>query len=56
MEKEIEKLHPNEEFIITRWRNKYRFGRITIVMQDGIPQYIEKVIIKDFPKDFPSKK
>ena len=41
---------PNEAFIIRRWRKKYRFGRIEILIHDGVPQGIEKVILKDFPE------
>ena len=42
-------LTENENFIIDRWRSRYRFGEITIKMHEGEPQYIEKVVIKDYP-------
>ena len=41
---------PNEAWIIRRWRNKYRFGRIELLIHDGVPQGIEKIILKDYPK------
>lgn len=54
MEKEEKKitmeLNKNEAFIIRRWREKYRFGEITIKVHEGIPQGIEKVILKDYPQ------
>jgi len=42
-------LSPKEVFIIQRWRKKYRFGEIIIKIHEGIPQGIEKIILKDYP-------
>lgn len=48
--KKIKKLiTENENFVIERWRNKYRFGEIHIKIHEGEPQGIEKVILKDYP-------
>lgn len=43
-------LHPNEVFIIERWRKKYRFGELIIKVHEGIPQGIEKITFKDYPQ------
>lgn len=43
-------VNPNEAFIIRRWRKVYRFGRIEILIHNGIPQGIEKIILKDYPQ------
>ena len=48
---EILELHPLEIWLIKRWREKYRFGEITIIVQDGIPQRIKQVIFNDDPRD-----
>lgn len=50
-EVKVESLHPNEEWLILRWRNKYRYGEITIIIQDGIPQRIKQCIIGDDPRN-----
>lgn len=47
---------PNEAFIISRWRKTYRFGRIEILIHDGVPQGIEKIILKDYPEKKPLDK
>ena len=41
---------PNELWIVRRWRKKYRFGHITISIHNGIPQGIEKVVLRDYPE------
>ena len=43
----IKPLHKNEIWLIERWRNKYKFGEITIVIQNGIPQLIKKAIVTE---------
>ena len=45
------KLHSNEVWLIKKWRNKYRFGEITITIQNGVPQRIKKVIFNEDPRD-----
>ena len=47
----IDSLHPYEIFMIRRWRDKYRFGEMTIIVQEGIPLRIRKSIINDDPRD-----
>ena len=42
-------LHPNEAWVIGRWRKYYRFGTIEIKMSEGLPQFIEKVRIREYP-------
>jgi hypothetical protein len=59
LKKKIRKLHKNEEWLINKWRNEYRYSELTVVIQDGIPQRIKigisqqkpdtKEIIKDTP-------
>ena len=50
MERKIQKMiSENEEFVIERWRSRYRFGEITIKMHEGDPQYITKVVLNDRP-------
>jgi hypothetical protein len=44
-------LHYNEAWIIDRWRTKYRYGEMTIIVKDGIPIQIRKAIIIDSPQD-----
>ena len=48
---EIKKLHQREEWLINQIRNKYKYGEITVVIQDGIPQYIRKGFVNDRPED-----
>jgi hypothetical protein len=47
----ISTLHPFEMWLIRKWRTKYRFGEITISVQNGVPQRIKKVIVSDDPRD-----
>lgn len=42
-------LHPNEKWVIDKWRKQYRFGILEIKIHEGIPQFIEKVRIKEYP-------
>ena len=42
-------LHPNEIFIVECWRKKYRFGELIIKVSEGLPQFIEKVRIREYP-------
>ena len=36
-------LHPNETELLRLLRTKYRFGDVTIIMQDGVPQRVKRV-------------
>jgi len=45
----ISELHPNEKWLISKWRNEYRFSKLTISIQNGIPQGIEEGITKERP-------
>lgn len=47
----IFKLHPFELWLINQWRTNYRYGEITIIIQDGIPQMIKEVVTKRKPQD-----
>jgi len=50
IQREIQKMiTENENFVIERWRTKYRFGEITIKMHEGEPQYITKIVLNDRP-------
>ncbi len=40
-------LHPTEQALILRIRNKYRFGEITIEVRDGLPDRIVKEVSYD---------
>ena len=46
--KKIE-VHPNEEWLIKIWRKKYRYGEITVIMQDGLPVRIKQTISVEAP-------
>lgn len=49
-------LHPNEAWVIEQWRTKFRFGILSIVMKDGVPQGMEKILLKFRPpKDYKLK-
>jgi len=43
-------LHPNEMWLIQKWREEYRFGELTIIIQDGLPVRIRKVEFGEAPK------
>ena len=43
------KVHPNEEWLIKLWREKYRFGEFTVVMHDGIPQRTKLNVAMEAP-------
>ena len=47
----INDLHPYEFWAINKWRKEYRYGRITLIIQDGIPQRIESGIVQQAPSD-----
>ena len=50
IQKELEKLiplHPNEIRLLTRIRDDYKYGEITIKIQDGVPLRINKGIIAE---------
>lgn len=51
MDKKIKKLHKNELWLIKKWRNEYRYAKLTIIIQDGIPQRIEEGIAQQQPSD-----
>lgn len=40
---EIIDLHPNEMRLLRMLRNKYKFGDITIIMQDGVPMGLRRI-------------
>jgi len=40
-------LHPNEIHLIESIREDYRFGKITIIVQDGVPLRIESGIVAE---------
>lgn len=42
-------VHPNEKWVIDKWRKQYRFGTIEIKINEGVPVLIEKVRIKELP-------
>ena len=48
---ELGQLHPFEAWLLLQFRTKYRFGEITVVIQDGIPQRIKVAVIKADPRD-----
>lgn len=37
-------LHPKEVELIKLIREKFRFGKITVILHDGLPQRIEETI------------
>ena len=37
-------LHPKELSLIIALRAKFRSGEVTVIMRDGVPQYIKRVI------------
>ena len=37
-------LHPREWELIKLIREKYRFGKITVIIHDGLPQRIEETV------------
>ena len=37
-------LHPKEVALIKLMREKFRFGRIVVIVHDGIPQKIEETV------------
>lgn len=39
----IIQLHPNEMQLIRSLRNNWRFGEVTIIVRDGIPQRLKRV-------------
>jgi hypothetical protein len=39
----IIELHPFEMQLIRQLRNNFRFGEITIIMRDGIPQRLKRI-------------
>ena len=43
------KVHPHEEWLIKKWREKYRYGEITIIMQDGLPVRIKQSFAVEAP-------
>ena len=45
------KLHPNELWIIRQWRKKYRYGEMTIIINNGIPIRIRRAFINETPDD-----
>lgn len=48
MEKNITKqVSELENFVIDRWRKKYRFGEITLKIFEGEPQCIVKAVFND---------
>jgi len=40
-------LHPNEIVLIKKIRENYNYGKITIVIQRGVPVRIEKGIVSE---------
>lgn len=42
-------LHQNEAWLIIQCREKYRFAKFVVITQDGLPQGIERGILKDRP-------
>ena len=44
-------LHPNEAWLVNRWRHFYRYSEIIVVVQDGLPLRVKKVITNDKPYD-----
>jgi hypothetical protein len=49
--KEIKINHPHWNWLINICEKRYRFGKITIIIQDGIPQRIEAAIYSEVPGD-----
>ena len=53
MEKENNKitmaLYPEEVWQIEQQRSKYRWGEITVIMHDGLPQRFRKVEVNIVP-------
>ena len=50
IQKELEKLtplHSNEIRLLTRIREDYNYGEVTITIQDGVPLRINKGIIAE---------
>lgn len=43
-QKEMMLLHPNEKELIESIRSRFRFGRIEVITQDGLPIAIEKTV------------
>lgn len=48
---EIVKLHPRELWLLKKLRTKYRFGRVVLIMQNGLPDYIEEALLRDDPRE-----
>jgi hypothetical protein len=40
-------LHPTEALLIQRIRNKYRYGRIEVILKDGLPIAVEKIVERE---------
>jgi len=43
-EKDILPLHQNEIDLLWFLRNRYRFGEVTLLMRDGLPQDLIKTV------------
>ena len=41
---EIINLHPQEIELIKALRNKWRFGEITVIVRDGLPMRLRRVV------------
>ena len=40
---EILELHPSEVELLKNLRTRFKFGEVTIVMRDGVPQRLKRV-------------
>lgn len=40
---EVTTLHPNEMQLLKSLRTRFRFGEVTIIMQDGVPLRLKRV-------------
>jgi hypothetical protein len=49
------KLHPFEVWLLRKIREDFRFGEITIVVQDGVPQRIKVAQYNLSPKNYGKK-
>ena len=46
--KNLNDLHPKEKDLIEQIRNKYRYGEVTIITRDGLPDRIK--VITEYKK------
>lgn len=46
-EDDIKELHPKERELLRLIRTRFRYGRLTIITHDGVPQKVEETVKYD---------